>query len=216
MKTTTYAGINYAGHTNANRDAQTLIRYGVIHSNAINPDAFSDIQDNGTDEDYAAFVSEIKSRIRSAIESFMPSSRIEDNVESAFEAISDEIDYDSSGDCTRYSYNKDGYELQTMSDGDIFISKSKFFTYAQFCSPCAPGACYLLNPLEHEEFTVTENDVIEGNNVHPDTNERLPVGTYSAKPSNDNRAYCFGHDWFEDGVAPYPVYSVETGELVSN
>jgi len=29
-----------------------------------------------------------------------------------------------------------------------------------------------------------------------------------------NACYCFGHDWFEDGKAPYPVYSVETGELV--
>lgn len=28
------------------------------------------------------------------------------------------------------------------------------------------------------------------------------------------KAYCFGHDWFDDGVAPYPVYSVETGQPV--
>lgn len=28
-------------------------------------------------------------------------------------------------------------------------------------------------------------------------------------------AYCPGHDWFEEGKAPYPVYSVETGELVN-
>jgi len=28
------------------------------------------------------------------------------------------------------------------------------------------------------------------------------------------KAYCFGHDWFEDDSAPYPVYSVETGEEV--
>jgi len=27
------------------------------------------------------------------------------------------------------------------------------------------------------------------------------------------RAYCFGPDWFEGNVAPYPVYSVETGFL---
>lgn len=26
--------------------------------------------------------------------------------------------------------------------------------------------------------------------------------------------YCLGHDWFEDGKAPYPVYSVETGKPV--
>jgi len=28
------------------------------------------------------------------------------------------------------------------------------------------------------------------------------------------KAYCFGHDWFEDEKAPYPVYDIETGELV--
>lgn len=28
------------------------------------------------------------------------------------------------------------------------------------------------------------------------------------------RAYSFGHDWFEGGKAPYPVYSVETGAEV--
>lgn len=29
------------------------------------------------------------------------------------------------------------------------------------------------------------------------------------------KAYCFGHDFFDDGKAPYPVYSVETNELVN-
>lgn len=28
------------------------------------------------------------------------------------------------------------------------------------------------------------------------------------------KAYCLGHDWFEDGKAPYKVYSVATGELI--
>lgn len=28
------------------------------------------------------------------------------------------------------------------------------------------------------------------------------------------RAYAPGHDWFETGRAPYPVYSVETGQIV--
>ncbi len=28
------------------------------------------------------------------------------------------------------------------------------------------------------------------------------------------KTYCLGHDWFDSGKAPYPVYSVETGEEV--
>lgn len=71
---------------------------------------------------------------------------------------------------------------QCQDDCDIFILKSPFFTYAEFCSPCAPGACYLRTPLT-------------------DT----PI---------NNRAYCFGHDFFEDETAPYPVYSVKTKKLI--
>jgi len=34
-------------------------------------------------------------------------------------------------------------------------------------------------------------------------------------PKNgDDIAYCFGHDWFENGKAPYRVFSVETGKEV--
>lgn len=30
----------------------------------------------------------------------------------------------------------------------MFILASPYFTHAQFCSPCAPGACYLLSPTD--------------------------------------------------------------------
>jgi hypothetical protein len=82
-----------------------------------------------------------------------------------------------------FRYDADEVEAQQGGDDcDIFILKSPYFTYAQFCSPCAPGACYLRKELE--------------------------------EPVESNRAYCFGHDWFEEGKAPYTVYSVETGEVV--
>ena len=36
-----------------------------------------------------------------------------------------------------------------------------------------------------------------------------------AAHNNDGvKSYCFGHDWFDGGKAPYVVYSVETGEIV--
>ena len=42
-----------------------------------------------------------------------------------------------------------------------------------------------------------------------------PGAVSLSSPCDDGeRAYCFGHDWFDGGVAPYPVYSVETGERV--
>jgi hypothetical protein len=46
-------------------------------------------------------------------------------------------------------YLDDG-EIKAESDsyGDIFIVKSPYYTHAQFCSPCAPGACHLENPVD--------------------------------------------------------------------
>lgn len=29
------------------------------------------------------------------------------------------------------------------------------------------------------------------------------------------KTYCLGHDWYQNDIAPYPVYSVVTGELVA-
>ena len=37
---------------------------------------------------------------------------------------------------------------QSQDSCDIFILKSPYYTLAQFCSPCAPGAGYLRNPCE--------------------------------------------------------------------
>jgi hypothetical protein len=93
----------------------------------------------------------------------------------------DDCDYNEMAEAIGYEYTGDGYEASCGEDGDIFITKSPFYTYAQFCSPCAPGACYLMTPVE---------------------------------PDPANKCYCFGHDWFEDGKAPYPVYSVKTGKIV--
>lgn len=60
---------------------------------------------------------------------------------------------DCDGDCmmdvepTRH-YDEEGYKIFEDSQGDLFIEKSPYYTYAQFCSPCAPGAAYLLNHME--------------------------------------------------------------------
>lgn len=72
---------------------------------------------------------------------------------------------------------------QGGDDCDIFVLRSEYFTFAPFCSPCAPGACYLRD----------------------------------ADYAGDDRAYCFGHEWFWDterGYAPYPVFRVSDGAEV--
>lgn len=79
------------------------------------------------------------------------------------------------------SYLNDGeYRAERHSDEEVFVLSSPYYTHAQFCSPCAPGACYLLNPVD----------------------------------KTGPKAYCFGHEWFEKGKAPYPVFRVSDGTLV--
>ena len=41
------------------------------------------------------------------------------------------------------------------------------------------------------------------------------AGNLDSPTDSGVKTYCFGHDWFEGGKAPYTVYSVETGELVA-
>lgn len=41
-------------------------------------------------------------------------------------------------------------------------------------------------------------------------------GAGHLRTEGDVKTYCFGHDWFEGGKAPYPVYSVETGEIINS
>jgi hypothetical protein len=88
-----------------------------------------------------------------------------------------------SDEALSFSYADDGYKcFQSGDNNDIFIELSPYYTYAQFCSPCAPGACHLANPIEEKD--------------------------------ENNKCYCFGHDWYEDGKAPYKVYSIETNEEI--
>lgn len=45
--------------------------------------------------------------------------------------------------------------------------------------------------------------------------EQAVQGATERAAESGVKTYCVGHDWFEDGKAPYPVYSVATGELVA-
>ena len=78
-----------------------------------------------------------------------------------------------------WNYSGDGYELTDCLDSAIFVLKSPFYTFAQFCSPCVPGA-----------------------------------GDLDSADEDGAQTYCLGHDWFEDGKAPYRVFSVATDKEV--
>jgi hypothetical protein len=163
---TTYKGIDY-GLGMSNKDKNN-IRYGVISQNQI-LQAWADSSEGiyiytcpycGSELDHGS-----------------------DSVKC--QACGKDIDPDTDFDFMEpIGYMLDDGEYCAESDdyGDIFVTKAPYYTYAQFCSPCAPGACYLENPL--------------------------------SEPDNDNKCYCFGHDWFDEGRAPYTVYDIKTGEVV--
>ncbi len=172
MKTNTmktYAGIDYGlGKTNVSKSG---IRYGVIPANDVGSQWYDSAEANYGKPTCPKCGNEANKARKSDFH--CPRCKYHFDSDEAY------------GDTPNSFFVDDG-EIkaeQSGDDSDIFVMQSPYFTYAQFCSPCAPGACYLLNSLE--------------------------------SPSDNNRAYCLGHDWFEDCVAPYPVYSIETGELVN-
>lgn len=173
--TTTYRGINYAGQTGVNQNSKTGIRYGVISQNEV-LQAWAD----SSEPDYGKPCESLECpECGKSVE--CPEAwgdTVECECGHAFECELPDM-----AEPLGFTLDDGDYKATAGECGDIFVIESPYFTYAQFCSPCAPGACYLMNTLD--------------------------------QPCEDNRAYCFGHDWFDDDKAPYPVYSVATGELVN-
>lgn len=171
-----YTGIDY-GMGLSNVDKATGIRYGVISQNSINLDCTEDFE-----YDYGKpTCPECGRELLDADSKELPENSEDwDSHGCADYACALCEKFWDSGDCFSdepigWNYDGEGYALTDCLDSDIFVLKSPYYTFAQFCSPCVPGACSLDNPM--------------------------PDGA---------KCYCLGHDWFEDGRAPYPVYSVET------
>ena len=180
-----YAGIDY-GLGKANIDVETGIRYGCISQGSVmseaiddgeydygtptcprcgkdadEPHAFGETFANGRPEDYTREPHQCEDYVCVDCKHFFGS-------ESAFP-----------DEPAGWYYNKEGYKLESCLNSDILVTLSPYYTHAQFCSPCVPGA---------------------GNLDHPCT--------------DGPRTYCLGHDWFDDGKAPYTVFSVATDEEV--
>ena len=179
-------GIDYGrGLTNINHE--TGIRYGVIHSREVGQawydSAESDYGEPSCDEcgnpahDSMSAPEEVQEA-----EWFTGKDYYCPTCETCFwsdEAFGDEP--------LAWTFKDSEYTAeQSGSDCDIFVTRSPFYTFAPFCSPCAPGAGYLGSADGCDE-------------------------------TNGVKTYCFGHEWFDDGRAPYRVFNVETNEeVISN
>lgn len=133
------------GMGQTNIDKETGIRYGVINSNDLASHAWDTITSDGTDLDYLDAIDNLTSELSRAIKSVLEDYATNFDETELAESIVEGLDFnlESTGDCTRYSYESDGLAFNVCSDGDVFVTKSPYFTLAAFCSPCAPGAGYL-------------------------------------------------------------------------
>ena len=194
-----YAGIDY-GRGMSNVDGSTGIRYGVIHQGEVLQVWADESEANYGDPRCPKCGGEVVDLVGLGNEEI----ELRDDDDRLITA--DEIDdwEFAEHECAEYaciqckyvfgsesampeepysfSYDQDGYACeQGHDDWDIFILKSPYYTWCQYCSPCAPGAGYVMNWME---------------------------------PGKGIKAYCFDGSWFEHNKAPYPVYRVDTDELV--
>ena len=189
--TTTYAGIDYSGPgSTTNRDTETSIRYGVISRNSV-IESGQEVYEHGTNLTHQQHFDNVRRELRGALSDYFSDSKwkegepseLDKAVSDALDAIEDRLNDRYQEDNDSYQYEKDGYIIETCLDNDFTVIESPFFTYAQFCSPCVPGACNLDSPLDH-----------------------IPA-------DGSNACYCLGHDWFEGGKAPYKVFNMGGAEI---
>jgi len=195
-------GIDY-GLGKTNIDPETGIRFGVIHQNEIGNAWFEDSEPEYGPTCCPHCGSELAKTDdidRADIDG--DHLVIFDDVDTEYYCLACNrgLEDDELQECAEplgFYVHTDDLKSHCGESGDIFVTESKYFTYAQFCSPCAPGAVSLCEPL-------------------------LPMAVYGkgnahdkcGVPLENNRGYCFSHDWFEGSIAPYPVFSVETGKQV--
>lgn len=155
MSRTDYAGIDY-GLGQSNIDHETGIRYGVISQNCIlqawadsseadygephcpkcgNPADDIDQAPDLEDENHGWTIAEYE-----CWDYCCTSCRYVFGPESAF-----------GDEPLGFTYDADGIKAFSDSSGDVWVIKSPYYTRAQFCSPCAPGACHLENPTDKGE-----------------------------------------------------------------
>jgi hypothetical protein len=226
-----------------NYDNETGIHYGCISQHSIDPDAMSEIWDQARDLSYESAKDELLSNlindlkredaesVRHALSTDLSDifgmSRREERAdvvneivgeweamdmengepseadkETIWALISDRFNDLYECDDRSWLWEKDGYELSNCLITDIFVGKSPYFTYAPECSPCVPNA----GNLDSAEW-------FDG--AEPSLKAAHIVAERTALRKGWLKTYCLGHDMFEGGNAPYPVWSVDSGEFIS-
>lgn len=224
MKGTEYPGTNYALGSTSNLDIHTNIRYGIINANA---QGLSEWLWESIEAEYDPYCPHCGNQLEDDWE--------DQEYETAHplcphctSMINTDWGEQYGDEPSRQVINDADYEGIVDDHNDIIVFKSPYYTYAQFCSPCAPGACHLENPFSPQVPTPFDVGTPESRQVAADWLEeqgdelnaqalRGDPDAYQqqARERGFERCYCLGHDWFAEESAPYRVFSVETGKEVT-
>jgi hypothetical protein len=155
------AGIDYSGGM-SNYDPETGIHYGVIPINDLHEWAWDSFEDNqpptcpkcGNEMKEDTTKNAKDYRCKKCRQSFYSQDAFSDDVHS-------------------WELSDGDYKAFVDSYNDVWVVKSPFYTFAQFCSPCAPGAGHLRYPLPRDDGVKT---YCFGHDWFPD--DRAPYAVY--------------------------------------
>jgi hypothetical protein len=167
-----------------NIDAATHIRYGVISQHTVGQAWYDNAEDVYDDEAHCPVCGESMA------------AEVGGGWVCSEHGARDDDDFCDAEPLGQH-YEAEGYVLANCLDSDIMVVKAPYYTYAPHCSPCVPGA----------------GNLDEAERVAPKITHAAN-GTQTVEWRGGTQTYCLGHDWFERHVAPYPVFSVETGREV--
>jgi hypothetical protein len=158
-----------------NQDPTTLIHFGCISAREL-IDSGETFYEQASDTRYADIIETIKTTLEELSE-YVDEATIAEMLELAENNFNES--YESEG-CPLELNRDDVLIMQGNGDDpDIFVIKSLYYCWAPACSPCAPGAGYLLDA-----------DKKKSGRHHP------------------FQTYCLDASWFEPGKCPYKYYKV--------
>ena len=168
-------GIDYSGvGATCNRNPDTGIRYGIIPQNDI-LQAWADSSEPDYGEPHCPMCG------NAAVE-YSACAEDTDDVTTTYARNAGSCDDYACDDCRHvwdssevygdeplgFTLDDGTYKAFSDSSDDVWITDSPYYTRAQFCSPCAPGACYLSNPCaDGERAYCFGADLFDDNNPCP-------------------------------------------------
>lgn len=186
---TTYAGIDY-GLGKANVDNETGIRFGVIGQNAdrLNMHATQEIWEQGRNLSFESYQDEVKKALSNALSDY----------------FSDHKQWTGEKESKLERETQNAFDAISDALNDEYQGENDRYLYEKDGYQIQTGESDLM-VLKSPYFTHAQfcSPCFPGGGHLENHCEAGP------------KTYCLGHDWFEDNKAPYPVYSVATGEVVS-